>query len=319
MTSRYIADRKPSGELRPENDTLRSCSAGPIMETLIMVDDTGNQVPQFSLFGVAGDPANGLMIKLPQVKTAAEAIKTAGLDWQVVKKPISVVDGEEGHWVKDKYGVVRQDLWDQSDCPVFGIVGKNYTPLQNLEAFSFFDPIVEKGKATYEVAGMVGQGERIWILAKMPDSIQITSRDTVHKYLLLSNSHDGNSSVQIKFTPYRVWCENMLTMALSRGPTMRVSHFRDLHARLENAELMLQKINKHYEEIEKQFRKMLKVRMDEARLTKYVTLVFPAPRDPEDEKARDRVDRDREFSQALLYKGARQPGGGCRGDALGRV
>ena len=156
-------------------------------------------------------------------------------------------------------------------------MGKNYMPLQNLEAFSFFDPIVEKGKASYEVAGMVGQGERIWILAKMPDSIQITSRDTVHKYLLLSNSHDGNSSVQIKFTPYRVWCENMLTMALSRGPTMRVGHFLDLHARLENAELMLQKINRHYEEIENQFRKMLKVRMDEARLTKYVTLVFPAP------------------------------------------
>ena len=57
-----------------------------------MVDDTGNQVPQFSLFGAARDPGNGLMIRLPQVKTAAAAIKTAGLDWQVVKKPISVVD-----------------------------------------------------------------------------------------------------------------------------------------------------------------------------------------------------------------------------------
>ena len=47
---------------------------------------------------------------------------------------------------------------------------------------------------------------------------------------------------------------------------------------------MLKKINKHYEEIENQFRKMLKVRMDDARLTKYVTLVFPAPRDQEDAK-----------------------------------
>ena len=57
--------------------------------------------------------------------------------------------------------------------------------------------------------------------AKLPDRIRVIGDDITDKYLLLSNSHDGHGAVQVKFTPIRVVCNNTLTMALNRGPTLR--------------------------------------------------------------------------------------------------
>jgi len=43
--------------------------------------------------------------------------------------------------------------------------------LQNKEAFDFFDPIIRDNKAVFETAGSLGNGERIWVLAKVRGEI----------------------------------------------------------------------------------------------------------------------------------------------------
>jgi phage/plasmid-like protein (TIGR03299 family) len=257
-----------------------------------------------SMFYIGEAPWHGLGTKLNEPATAAEAIKAARLDWKVVKKPIFAIDGQVSRPVPNRFAVVRQDRWGKSDCEVLGIVGSEYTPLQNAEAFEFFDPIVRvKNAAVYHTAGVLGQGERVWILAKLPSEIHVAGDDIVGKYLLLSNSHDGNSSVQVKFTPIRVVCKNTLVMALSRGRTVRVTHTRNVRERLQQAEQLLGIVNACFNKVEEQFKVMARVPVGRDRLDAYLGRVFPDPLDPENRKARQRVALDRSWATHFFERG----------------
>jgi phage/plasmid-like protein (TIGR03299 family) len=95
-------------------------------------------------------------------------------------------------------------------------IGKNYTIVQNLEAFDFFDSITQAGEAMYETAGVLGIGEKIFVTAKMPNTIRIAGTDDLTEvYVLLTSSHDGSGSIIAAVTPVRVVCQNTLNMALS--------------------------------------------------------------------------------------------------------
>lgn len=187
-----------------------------------------------SMFYVGAPPWHGLGRRLPGPATAADAITAAGLDWEVLKLPLYAVAQTRLLELPGKYVLVPDDRWGKPECPVFGVVGEPYCPMQNREAFGFFDPIVAKGDgAIYHTAGALGSGERIWVLARLPRKLEVAPDDVVEPYVLLSNSHDGKSSVQLKFTPIRVVCQNTLNAALRNGPTVRVSHRGNFSEKLE--------------------------------------------------------------------------------------
>jgi phage/plasmid-like protein (TIGR03299 family) len=244
--------------------------------------------------------------------TAAAALKLACLDWQVSKVPLFA--GKDEYRPLEKHcAVVRDDVWRSRDWSpkkkdgVLGVVGGGYEPLQNDEAFRFFDPIVGQKAAVYHAAGALGKGERVWILAKLPQDIRIVGDDIANKYLLLSNSHDGTSAVQIKFTPIRVVCENTLTQALSQGPGLRVTHTRDLRERMMIAGNLLKRIQVRYDEIAEVFQTMAKHRVNDGELDEYLKRIFPDPTQRQDdqryERAQEQAKYDREGSAYLFEKG----------------
>jgi phage/plasmid-like protein (TIGR03299 family) len=268
---------------------------------------------QAAMMYVGKRPWHGLGTVLDDPPTSAEAIKAAGLDWTVSKKPLFAADKKSVLAVPDRYAVVRDEQWGNPDCLVFGIVGKHYTPLQNRDAFEFFDPIVKDGRATYETAGALGEGEKVWILAKLPGEMRVVRHDVVEKYLLLSNSHDGTSSVQVKFTPVRVVCQNTLTMALRDGPTIRVTHSRDLQERLRATQNALGLINSHFGKLGESFQEMARVQLGFANLHRYLTLVFPDPTNRDDERGIKRAILDRAVCQYLFEHGAGNSEEGVKG------
>jgi phage/plasmid-like protein (TIGR03299 family) len=160
--------------------------------------------------------------------------------------------------------------------------------LQNVEAFQFFDPIVSheeiqaslfgdgKERAYFETAGALGEGERIWVMAKMPRAMEIVRGDECWKYLLLSNTHSGDGSVIVKFTSVRVVCQNTLMLAMQDGQkAYRVRHSSLMQFRLKELSEFLAITQKVYVKAEDDFRRLAQIHMKEDRLEHYFESVFP--------------------------------------------
>ena len=103
-----------------------------------------------------------------------------------------------------------------------------------IDAFSFFNNAIGRDKAIWQTAGFFGNGERIFVSAKLPDSIYVNGQDPVDNYLVFTTSHDGSSGVKILFTPIRVICENTLNAAI-KNATNYVSfrHTASVHKNIE--------------------------------------------------------------------------------------
>jgi phage/plasmid-like protein (TIGR03299 family) len=212
-------------------------------------------------------------------KTAAEAIKAASLDWKVSLKPVYAFDGGSCCAVPGHFATVRADLWGKPECEPFGLVGEEYSILQNREAFSFFDPVIATGHVTYETAGALGRGERVWMLAKVKGFITIKGEDTVERYLLLSNGHDGRTALKIRFTPVRVVCQNTLNYALASGrDLLRSHHGRGMDRRIADAQGAVGVILKQYDSLAQHYRRFAEVKMTTERVGRYMGDVFPLPK-----------------------------------------
>ncbi len=229
-----------------------------------------------SMFYCGEKPWHGLGQKLDSPATSKEAIDAAKLNWTVEKQQLYLPNQDPAH---NTFATLRTD-----NNKILGIVGRTYTPLQNSEAFQFFDSIVGEGKAIYHTAGALLEGKVVWILAKLPGEIKVTNDDITEKYLLLSNSHDASSAVQIKFTPIRVLCNNTLSIAFADQQYLSVYHQKDIKARLNDVPKILNIVNKRYLEIEESFKALLNKQMTDITLEKYLLNVFPDPVNRKDEK-----------------------------------
>lgn len=214
-------------------------------------------------------PWHKLGTKLDKPATAAEAIEAAGLGFIV--QTIGLRTEGSDLPVPGHFATVRTDTND-----VLGVVGSKYVPIQNKDAFTTFDSLVGEGETIYHTAGALGKGERIWILAKLPDYIRVNGNDVVEKFLLLTNSHDGSGAVRVKLTPIRVVCENTLAMALSGiEDEVRIWHIAHADEKLKKAHEILGLTNKLYSELEHIFNCMSAKKMTQAATEEYMKNIFP--------------------------------------------
>jgi phage/plasmid-like protein (TIGR03299 family) len=223
-------------------------------------------------------PWHKLGTPVPKGVTAGQMIQAAGLDWVVELRPAQGARKINRRGEFSRYEVVRKPRPKAREAEVLlGVVSRRYRPLQNVEAFEFFDPIVGQKKAYFETAGALGEGERIWVMARMPDAMEIVPGDECFKYLLLSNTHTGDGSVIVKFTAVRVVCQNTLMFALEDGgKAYRVRHSKIMQFRLfEELAEFLAITQKVFLQAKEAFQELAKIHMIEGRLEHYLETVFP--------------------------------------------
>jgi phage/plasmid-like protein (TIGR03299 family) len=95
------------------------------------------------------------------------------------------------------------------------IVSNDWNPVQNHEAFNFFDEYCRAGDMEMDTAGSLKNGQIVWALAKVKDSFELFNGDEVESYLLFTNPHKFGQCIDVRFTPIRVVCNNTLTLSLN--------------------------------------------------------------------------------------------------------
>lgn len=205
--------------------------------------------------------------------TVKEAVKKADLDWQVEAAPI-VTDDQKATAI-DKYNITRR----VDNNAILGIVKAGFKPIQNMEAFSMFDRVIQ-GKAIINTAGQLQGGSKVWMLARMPDLIEVSKDDPIEKYMLLSNSHDGRRPLSVLFTPVRVICENTLNLALGEGknkfaPSVSIKHDADSTVKMKEAERVMAHAFAYFDKFKTFVEYLTEKQMVEERIKTIIEHVFP--------------------------------------------
>ena len=241
-----------------------------------------------SMFYVGREtPWHGLGTSVAEALTSLDAIHYAGLDWKVEKQP--VINGYTNEVIPNFYATTRM-----TDGKTYGMVTKKYQIINNDEAFSFMDNLLGEG-VKYETAGSLFDGKKIWMLAKLPEDMTILG-DKVQPYVVLTNSHDGKSAVQVACTPIRVVCNNTLNMALSNASrSWSTRHVGDIQGKMLEAERTLGLAQKYLKELNDEAEKMAVTELNSTQLAKVVEEVFPITADMTDRKIQNAEDQRRTF------------------------
>lgn len=214
-------------------------------------------------------PWHGLGVSVSNDLTPIQMMQKAGVDWNV-EEVESFIEFKD-----DRISTGQKSLVRSTDGHILTNVGKDWKPVQNEEAFDFFNEYVLAGDMEMHTAGSLRDGQVVWALAKIKESFDIFGGDQVDSYLLFSNPHQYGKSVNIRFTPIRVVCNNTLTMSLNDQVqrAVKVGHRTEFNADAVKATLGLahEKFTKYKEMAEF----LGKKRFDMDSLIQYYNQVFP--------------------------------------------
>jgi len=238
----------------------------------------------YSFFSTKERAWHGLGTIVEQYPTSAEAIRFAGLDYTVEKRPLFIHDDIGFNSQSLNQDIVLSDIEVPNyyanvrtdNKAVLGVVGKDYEIVQNVDAFTFFDSIVGGGDGIlYETAGALGKGERIFITAKLPGYIRVGNDDFIEKYLFLTTSHDGFGSITAAFTPIRVVCNNTLNAAMRNlSGDIKIRHTASANVRLKQAHTLMGISSNLGHELEEVFNHWAKVRITDSEVKKLIQVAM---------------------------------------------
>lgn len=212
---------------------------------------------------------NNTLYRPDKLQTSAELIETAGLAFRVEKEPMQLMDGTP---VPNNFALVRQDT-----RRALSVVGNDYQPLQNVEAFSFLDSLMMDGVLKYQAALTIKGGQCLALIARLPSADEIAPGDFQHRDLLLTNWHGGGS---IGITPisFRVFCANQsrLIMDTGRAAEFKIKHTGDIAGKLRLVRLALAKIDRQFTQYTDDARRLL-VGHTREQAAAYMAELFPTP------------------------------------------
>ena len=219
-----------------------------------------------TMFYTREKPWHGLGTKVEDAPTSVDALRLAGLDWNVMQESIFT---ETGNAIVG----YRVNIRDR-DRKVLGVVSDRYKIIQNREAFAFTDTLLGYG-VRYETAGSLQEGKRVWLLARLPREY-IIAEEQISPYLVFSNSHDGSGAVRVALTPIRVVCNNTLNLALATASrSWSMIHKGNVKDKMQEAKNTLFMAEAYMESLGEEFECLRGMKVTDSQVAEYVERLLP--------------------------------------------
>ncbi|OJF13134.1 DUF932 domain-containing protein [Couchioplanes caeruleus] len=219
--------------------------------------------------------------------TAEEIMSKAWLGgWEVRKIPL------QGMEITDK-GVTKVDCPDKfmtvrtnpqtGATEYLGIVGEDYTTVQNEQIAEVLNLLVDESGAHFETAGSMRKGKSVFVTMKLPTAMEIAGVDRMDLYLAGTTSHDGTASLRLDATPVRIVCANTQRSAFAQSEgTYTFRHTSNITAKISEARQALGLMWKHFDAFEAAAEKMINEALTMGEFEKIVAQLWPLADDATD-------------------------------------
>lgn len=218
-----------------------------------------------TMFSVREKPWHGLGTVIAEAPTSQDALRLAGLDWNVCQRAI--------YTKAAKINGYKANVRD-TDGQVLGVVTDRYKVVQNTEAFAFTDELLGNG-VRYETAGSLQNGRKVWLLAKLPSEF-VVAGERISPYLVFSNTHDGSGAVRVAVTPVRVCCNNTLNLALETASrSFSMVHTGNIKGKIQEARQTLFMADRYMEMLGMEFERLRRQKITERQAREYMEMLLP--------------------------------------------
>ena len=211
-------------------------------------------------------------------QTANQALQVAQLDSIVKVSENSVAAEIDGKMISFPNRFLTYREHPKKGTTALGVVGKRYTPIQNSEAFDFLNVLADESGAVFETAGSLGNGERVFMTMKFPQSMTLGGVDVVDNYIMAVNSHDGTTAFTVAVTPIRAVCTNTVRLALAKAQSkISLRHTVNATQKVQQARETLGIVWKYQAEFQNQVESMLSEKFSDADYKRFIEVLIPEP------------------------------------------
>ncbi len=227
---------------------------------------------------------HGLGNELPEGAPIEDWQRSAGMDWQVLRAPVSFTVGEGINAMTLDFDG-REVMYRSDSKAPLAVCSDKFQIVQPGEILEFFRDLVASNGMKLSTAGTLFGGRRFWALAEMGKDFAIDGVDKVKGNLLLTTSVDGSSATTGRFVSTRVVCNNTLTLAMAETGASRIvrrSHHSVFDPKAVKIDLGL--IDKSWDKFLKEIKQLSETKMDDRQVRSFFEdLVFDPKKQPEEQ------------------------------------
>ena len=223
--------------------------------------------------------------------TADEIMTKAFLGgWKVRKIALQGVetnaDGVSLIECPDKWMTVRTNIVT-SETEYLGVVGEDYTTVQNEQVAEVLDKLVDASGAHFETAGSMRGGRSVFVTMKLPDTMKIAGVDDLDLYLAATTSHDGTQALRVDATPVRIVCANTQRAAFAQTRGHYVfRHTTGVHSQIAQAREAVGLMWRYLEAFQAEAERMINETLTMGEFDKVVAELWPLADDASDRRPR---------------------------------